>query len=181
MTSKWGAEGDAGAAGKGGPGGGNSKRRGGAAGISWTPLRNSKEQEWLGQSTRGRAELGLKARGVRRWGGPGRALADTGAPAPRPQMVYWLDHSLPASLGLCLLRQLLSHFSCVQLCVTPWTVAPRLLHPWDSPGKNTGVGCHALLQGILPTQGWNPVSCIAGRFFTNEPPPGKPHLPAGTL
>ena len=24
--------------------------------------------------------------------------------------------------------------------------------PWDSPGKNTGVGCHFLLQGILPTQ-----------------------------
>ena len=26
----------------------------------------------------------------------------------------------------------------------------------DFPGKNTGVGCHALLQGILLTQGWNP-------------------------
>ena len=26
----------------------------------------------------------------------------------------------------------------------------------DSPGKSTGVGCHALLQGILPTQGWSP-------------------------
>ena len=25
----------------------------------------------------------------------------------------------------------------------------------DSPGKNTGMGCHSLLQGILPTQGWN--------------------------
>ena len=32
---------------------------------------------------------------------------------------------------------------------------PRLLCPWDSPGKNTGVGCHALLQGIFPTQGSN--------------------------
>ena len=31
----------------------------------------------------------------------------------------------------------------------------RPLCPWDSPGKNTGVGCHALLQGIFPTQGWN--------------------------
>ena len=28
--------------------------------------------------------------------------------------------------------------------------------PWDSPGKNTGVGCHFLLQGIFPTQGSNP-------------------------
>ena len=27
----------------------------------------------------------------------------------------------------------------------------RLPCPWDSPGKNTGVGCHALLQGIFPT------------------------------
>ena len=32
----------------------------------------------------------------------------------------------------------------------------RLQRPWDSPGKNTGVGCHALLQGIFPTQGSNP-------------------------
>ena len=29
--------------------------------------------------------------------------------------------------------------------------------PWDSPDKNTGVGCHALLQGILLTQGSNPL------------------------
>ena len=32
----------------------------------------------------------------------------------------------------------------------------RLLCPWDFPGKNTGVGCHFLLQGIFPTQGSNP-------------------------
>ena len=32
----------------------------------------------------------------------------------------------------------------------------RLLCPWDSPGKNIGVGCHALLQGIFLTQEWNP-------------------------
>ena len=31
----------------------------------------------------------------------------------------------------------------------------RLLCPWDSPGKNTGVGSHFLLQGIFPAQGWN--------------------------
>ena len=31
----------------------------------------------------------------------------------------------------------------------------RLLCLWDSPGKNTGVDCHALLQGIFPTQGSN--------------------------
>ena len=37
---------------------------------------------------------------------------------------------------------------------------------WDFPGKSTGVGGHALLQGIFPTQGLNHVSHIAGRFFT---------------
>ena len=40
---------------------------------------------------------------------------------------------------------LLSHFSCVRLCATPET---RLPSPWDSPGKNTGVGCHFLLQSM---------------------------------
>ena len=52
-----------------------------------------------------------------------------------------------------------------------WTA--RLLHPWDSPGKNTGVGCHVLLQGIFVTQGLNPVSMspsLAGRLFTARPP-----------
>ena len=29
------------------------------------------------------------------------------------------------------------------------------LHPWDFPGKSTGVGCHCLLQRIFPTQGLN--------------------------
>ena len=38
----------------------------------------------------------------------------------------------------------------------PYGLQPtRLLCPWDSPGKHTGVGCHALLQGIFPTQGLN--------------------------
>ena len=32
----------------------------------------------------------------------------------------------------------------------------RRLCPWDSPGKNTGMGCHFLLQGIFPTQGSSP-------------------------
>ena len=51
---------------------------------------------------------------------------------------------------------------CVHLCsvltdsATPWTVAARLLYPWNFPGKNTEVGYHFLLQGIFPTQGLNP-------------------------
>ena len=40
-----------------------------------------------------------------------------------------------------------------------------------SPGKNTGVGCHALLQGIFPTQGSNSSltpPALVGRFFTTS-------------
>ena len=44
--------------------------------------------------------------------------------------------------------------SCPTLC-NPMTVAHQAFCPWGSPGKNTGVGCHALLQGIFPTQGSN--------------------------
>ena len=41
----------------------------------------------------------------------------------------------------------------LQLCLT--LCDPRLFCPWDSPDKNTGVDCHALLPGIFPTQGLN--------------------------
>ena len=37
----------------------------------------------------------------------------------------------------------------------------RLLFPWDSPGKNTGMGCHALIQEIFPSQRLNlHLSCL---------------------
>ena len=45
----------------------------------------------------------------------------------------------------------------VQLIEPLWTVYPaRLLHSWNSPGKNTEVGGCSLLQGIFLTQGSNP-------------------------
>ena len=42
-----------------------------------------------------------------------------------------------------------------QLCPTLCDPMNYILCPWDSPGKNTGVGCHSLLQEIFPTQGSN--------------------------
>ena len=55
------------------------------------------------------------------------------------------------------------HCACVLSCsvmsnsLQPQGLPPtKLLHPWDSPGKNTGMGCPALLQGIFPTQWSNP-------------------------
>ena len=50
----------------------------------------------------------------------------------------------------------------------------RLLCPWDFPGKNTGVGCHFLLQGILLTQGWNPGLLHCQEDSLPSVPPGKP-------
>ena len=77
--------------------------------------------------------------------------------------------------------QSLSH---VHLFVTPWTTAHRLLCPWNSPGKNTGVSCHALLQGIFLTQGSNTyLLCLLHWQVGSLPlvPPGKSHAQVYSL
>ena len=79
----------------------------------------------------------------------------------------------------------LSRFSQVRFCLSLsiGTVASRLLCPWDSPGKNTGVGCCALLQAIFPTQGSNPSLLSLLHWQAGSlplVPSGKP-LPASTL
>ena len=51
----------------------------------------------------------------------------------------------------------------------------RLLCAWDSPGKNTGVGCHALLQGIFPTRALN--TCLL-HWQTDSLPLGHLGRPA---
>ena len=70
-------------------------------------------------------------------------------------------------------QSVLSLFSRVQLFETLCTGA-RLLCPWDSPGKNTGVGCHALFQGIFPSQGWNPGLLLWQEGSLSLTAPGKP-------
>ena len=85
-----------------------------------------------------------------------------------------------ANVQLCV-RACMCVCVCVRACVRahsvvsdslqPHGVQPvRLLCPWDSPGKSTGVGCHFLLQGIFLTQGWNHVSCgsCIGRQILNH-------------
>ena len=51
-----------------------------------------------------------------------------------------------------------------------------LLYAWDSTGKSTGVGCHFLLQGIFPTQGWNPGLLHCRRILYQLSPQGSPHI-----
>ena len=65
-----------------------------------------------------------------------------------------------------LLLLLLSRFSCVWLCATHRWLPTRLPRPWDSQGKNTGVGGQAFLQGSSQPRDQTQVSRIAGGFFT---------------
>ena len=87
----------------------------------------------------------------------------------------WLGTQTRASVHACVL----SCLSCVQLYAYAWTVAHQAPLSGDSPGKDTGVGCHTLLQGIFPTQGWNPhLLCLLRWQAGSLPlaPPGKPSL-----
>ena len=69
---------------------------------------------------------------------------------------------------------MLSCFSCVRLFVTLWTQPTRLLCHRDSPGKNTGVGCHAFLQGIFPTCVPH-ISGIGRQILYHQRHLGSPH------
>ena len=62
----------------------------------------------------------------------------------------------------------LCRFSHAQPFVTPWATACRAPLSWDSPGKNTAVGCHFLLQGVFQTQESNPcLSSLLQRALWN--------------
>ena len=66
--------------------------------------------------------------------------------------------------------------SCLTLCdpldCSPLGSSVLGAWQWDSVGKNTGMGCHSLLQGDLPDPGIEPASLIspalAGGFFTTS-------------
>ena len=59
--------------------------------------------------------------------------------------ITWIYFEIQG-IDMDMMLLLLSHFSRVQLCVTHRRQPTRLPSPWDSPGRNTGVGCHFLLQ-----------------------------------
>ena len=52
--------------------------------------------------------------------------------------------------------------TCVKLLATPWSIAHQAPLSMKFPGKNTGVGCHFLLQGLFLTQG---VSCLGRQIL----------------
>ena len=68
-------------------------------------------------------------------------------------LLHWFCRIWQASVCVCVC--VLSSFSHVWLC-DPMDCSPLgSSYPWDFPGKNIGVGCHFLLQGIFLTQGVN--------------------------
>ena len=83
-----------------------------------------------------------------------------------------------SKMGVCML----SCFSHVWLYSILWTIAHQAPLSWesplvDSPGKNTGVGCHALLQVIFPAQGSNTFLLHLLHWQVGSltlVPPGKP-------
>ena len=81
------------------------------------------------------------------------------------------------------IKHLKHYCACILTCfnhVQFYGLQPtRLLCPWDSPGKNTGVCCHTLRQGIFLTQGSNPhLSYLQYKPAGSLPlmPPGKPRI-----
>ena len=104
---------------------------------------------------------------------------------PSPQALYFLATKVPYINDFSSLEEFFfplnacAHAEFLQSC---WTFCnamdcspPGSPCPWYSPGKNTGVGCLALLQGILLTQGSKPhlsVSLMSpvlvGGFFTTN-------------
>ena len=73
--------------------------------------------------------------------------------------------------------------ACCVASIVPDSLRPhglwptRILSPWRSPGKNTRVGGHALLQGIIPTQGSNPDLLHCRWIFCHLSHQGSPFQP----
>ena len=77
------------------------------------------------------------------------------------------------SSAYLLLLLLLSRFGRVRLFVTPETAAHQAPRPWDSPGKNTGVGCHFLHQCMkVKSESEVAQSCLTLRDPMDRSPPG---------
>ena len=76
---------------------------------------------------------------------------------PVPNSIFYKGlFTITATLGDKCFCVCVSH-SVVSDSLPPHGLGPtRLLCSWDFPGKNTGLGCHFLLQGVFLTQGLNP-------------------------
>ena len=101
-------------------------------------------------------------------------------PTSLPDLGFFLKKQLPFIDSACV------HSKSLQLCPTlydPMNCSPPGSIHWNSLGKNTGVGCHALLQGLFPTQRSNPHLLCLLHWQTGSLAPdlGTPTLQADSL
>ena len=107
------------------------------------------QQEWCGAV--GYNSLSRKDSGRDRFSLPRTAVAMRAPPS---------QSHCPPSYGAALFTHFMHASFVAQACSTlcdPMDCSPPGSSVHGIPGKNTGVGCHALLQGIFPTQGSNPL------------------------
>ena len=92
----------------------------------------------------------------------------------------------PMDRGACWATLHVCYGSVMSDCLQPYGLQPsRLLCPRDSLGRNTGVGCHFLLQEFFPTQGSNlqllGLPALAGGFFATRATQKVPFSPYACL
>jgi len=95
----------------------------------------------------------------------------SGVPLPSPRFFttrYWI-YCFLCSIAIC---------DCESCSVVSNSLWPHGLYsPWNSPGQNTGVGSHSLLQRIFPTQGWNPGLPHCRQILYQLSHKGSPRIP----
>ena len=99
------------------------------------------------------------------------------SPTPVPCAYTAKGHLLQTSWRLSEHAYVLPHFSPVQILCNPMGCSSPGSSIHDSPGENTGVGCHALLQGIFLILGWNLHLLHWQAHSLPLAPPGKPWTP----
>ena len=101
------------------------------------------------------------------------------SPAFGRWILYWLSHQESPKNKV---YQLVNIYMKVKVSVMSDSLRlhglrfTRLLCPWNSPGKNSEVGCHLLLQGYFPTQGSNPGFLYYRQILYRPSHQGSPFL-----
>ena len=95
----------------------------------------------------------------------------SGVPLPSPRFFttrYWI-YCFLCYIATC---------DCESCLVVSNSLWPHGLYsPWNSPGQNTGVGSHSLLQRMFPTQGWNPGLPHCRQILYQLRHKGSPRIP----
>ena len=93
--------------------------------------------------------------------------------------LYFCADSETQNIYICIHYRNIKIYACESESpsVTSNSLQPHgLYRPWNFPGQNTGVGSCSLLQGIFPTQGWNPGLLHCRRILYQLSHQGSPRI-----